>query len=205
MMQQYLGIKAQHPDMLLFYRMGDFYELFYDDAEKAARLLNITLTTRGASAGSPIKMAGVPYHSAEQYLARLLKLGESVVIAEQVGDPATSKGPVERQVSRIVTPGTLTDSGLLDETRDTLILAVAPGSEAIGVAWLNLAAGRFQVTEVAASHPARPAGAGAARGNPGARRLCAQRALRGAAPGTVAVRHGRRRDLGWRSSSAAAI
>jgi DNA mismatch repair protein MutS len=155
MMQQYLGIKAQHPDMLLFYRMGDFYELFYDDAEKAARLLNITLTTRGASAGSPIKMAGVPYHSAEQYLARLLKLGESVVIAEQVGDPATSKGPVERQVARIVTPGTLTDSGLLDETRDTLILAIAPGDDAVGVAWLNLAAGRFQVTEVdAATLPA---------------------------------------------------
>ncbi len=148
MMQQYLGIKAQHPDMLLFYRMGDFYELFFDDAEKAARLLNITLTTRGASAGSPIKMAGVPYHSAEQYLARLLKLGESVVIAEQVGDPATSKGPVERQVARIVTPGTLTDSGLLDESRDTLILALAAGTEAIGVAWLNLAAGRFQVTEI---------------------------------------------------------
>src|SRR5512139_1515098 len=147
MMQQYLGIKAQHPDMLLFYRMGDFYELFFDDAEKASRLLNITLTTRGASAGSPIKMAGVPYHSAEQYLARLLKLGESVVIAEQIGDPATAKGPVERQVARIVTPGTLTDSGLLDETRDTLILAVAPGTESIGVAWLNLAAGRFQVTE----------------------------------------------------------
>ncbi len=155
MMQQYLGIKAQHPDMLLFYRMGDFYELFFDDAEKAARLLNITLTTRGASAGSPIKMAGVPYHSAEQYLARLLKLGESVVIAEQVGDPATSKGPVERQVSRIVTPGTLTDSGLLDESRDTLILAIAPGRvhgapspEKLGVAWLNLAAGRFQVAEI---------------------------------------------------------
>jgi len=160
MMQQYLGIKAQHPDMLLFYRMGDFYELFFDDAEKAARLLNITLTTRGASAGIPIKMAGVPHHSAEQYLARLLKLGESVVIAEQVGDPATSKGPVDRQVARIVTPGTLTDSGLLDETRDTLILAIAPGmvntapdagaqgTETVGVAWLNLAAGRFQVTEI---------------------------------------------------------
>ncbi len=148
MMQQYLGIKAQHPDMLLFYRMGDFYELFFEDAEKAARLLNITLTTRGASAGTPIKMAGVPYHSAEQYLARLLKLGESVVIAEQVGDPATSKGPVERQVTRIVTPGTLTDSGLLDETRDTLILAIAPGAGTLGVAWLNLAAGRFQVSEI---------------------------------------------------------
>ncbi len=156
MMQQYLGIKAQHPDMLLFYRMGDFYELFYEDAEKAARLLNITLTTRGASAGAPIKMAGVPYHSAEQYLARLLKLGESVVIAEQIGDPATSKGPVERQVTRIVTPGTLTDSGLLDETRDTLILAIAPGkvdtapaADMLGVAWLNLAAARFQVAEIA--------------------------------------------------------
>ncbi|MDP1924996.1 MAG: DNA mismatch repair protein MutS [Thiobacillus sp.] len=151
MMQQYLGIKAQNPDMLLFYRMGDFYELFYDDAEKASRLLNITLTTRGASAGTPIKMAGVPYHSAEQYLARLLKLGESVVIAEQIGDPATSKGPVERQVARIVTPGTLTDSGLLDETCDTLILAIAPREKAVGVAWLNLAAGRFQVSEI---HPA---------------------------------------------------
>ncbi|MGE5320233.1 MAG: DNA mismatch repair protein MutS [Hyphomicrobiaceae bacterium] len=151
MMQQYLGIKAQHPEMLLFYRMGDFYELFFDDAEKASRLLNITLTTRGASAGAPIKMAGVPYHSAEQYLARLLKLGESVVIAEQVGDPTTSKGPVERQVTRIVTPGTLTDSGLLDETRDTLILAIAPGADMLGVAWLNLAAGRFQVTEISAT------------------------------------------------------
>lgn len=155
MMRQYLGIKAQHPDMLLFYRMGDFYELFFEDAEKAARLLGITLTTRGASAGSPIKMAGVPHHSAEQYLARLLKLGESVVIAEQVGDPATSKGPVEREVTRIITPGTLTDSGLLDETRDTLILALAPGAgmaeATLGVAWINLAAGRFQVSEIASA------------------------------------------------------
>jgi DNA mismatch repair protein MutS len=155
MMQQYLGLKAQHPDMLLFYRMGDFYELFFDDAEQASRLLNITLTTRGTSNGAPIKMAGVPYHSADQYLARLLKLGESVVIVEQVGDPATAKGPVERQIARIVTPGTLTDSGLLDETCDTLILALAPGKvltapspAQIGVAWLNLAAGRFQVCEV---------------------------------------------------------
>ncbi|MHB8981825.1 DNA mismatch repair protein MutS [Thiobacillus sp.] len=148
MMQQYLGIKAQHPDMLLFYRMGDFYELFFEDAEKAARLLNITLTTRGASAGSPIKMAGVPYHSVEQYLSRLLKLGESVVIAEQIGDPATSKGPVERRVSRVVTPGTLTDAGLLDETRDALIMAIAVSDDVLGVAWLNLAAGRFQVTEL---------------------------------------------------------
>ncbi|HYG31615.1 MAG TPA: DNA mismatch repair protein MutS, partial [Methylophilaceae bacterium] len=113
MMRQYLGIKAQYPDMLLFYRMGDFYELFHDDAEKAARLLGITLTKRGASNGEPIRMAGVPYHAAEQYLAKLAKLGESVAICEQIGDPVTSKGPVERQVTRILTPGTLTDSTLL--------------------------------------------------------------------------------------------
>src|SRR5574340_1540653 len=115
MMQQYLRIKAEHPDMLLFYRMGDFYELFFDDAERAAQLLDITLTTRGATAGQPIKMAGVPYHAAEQYLVRLVKLGEAVAICEQVGDPATSKGPVERKVMRIITPGTLTDSALLAE------------------------------------------------------------------------------------------
>jgi DNA mismatch repair protein MutS len=112
MMQQYLRIKAEHPGILLFYRMGDFYELFFDDAEKAARLLDITLTTRGQSAGQPIKMAGVPYHAVEQYLAKLVRLGESVVICEQIGDPATSKGPVERAVARIVTPGTLTDAAL---------------------------------------------------------------------------------------------
>jgi len=112
MMQQYLRIKAEHPGILLFYRMGDFYELFFDDAEKAARLLDITLTTRGQSAGQPIKMAGVPYHAVEQYLAKLVRLGESVVICEQIGDPATSKGPVERAVTRIVTPGTLTDAAL---------------------------------------------------------------------------------------------
>ena len=148
MMQQYLTIKAQHPDRLLFYRMGDFYELFFEDAERAARLLNITLTTRGASAGEPIKMAGVPYHAAEQYLARLLKLGESVAICEQIGDPATSKGPVERQVTRIVTPGTLTDSGLLDDAKDNFILALACDRNTVGAAWLNLAAGRFQVAEI---------------------------------------------------------
>ena len=124
MMQQYLGLKAQYPDMLLFYRMGDFYELFHDDAEKAARLLDITLTQRGASAGRPIKMAGVPWHAAEQYLAKLVKLGESVAICEQVGDVATAKGPVERAVTRIVTPGTLTDAGLLDEKADNLLLAL---------------------------------------------------------------------------------
>ena len=123
MMQQYLRTKAEHPDMLLFYRMGDFYELFYDDAQRAARLLDITLTARGHSAGAPIPMAGVPYHAVDGYLAKLVKLGESVAICEQIGDPATSKGPVERKVLRIVTPGTLTDADLLDAKRDSLLLA----------------------------------------------------------------------------------
>jgi len=149
MMQQYLRLKAQHPHTLLFYRMGDFYELFFDDAEKASRLLDITLTTRGQTAGVPIKMAGVPYHALEPYLARLVKLGESVVICEQIGDPATSKGPVERAVVRIVTPGTLTDAALLDEKRDILLLALAVTRQATGLAWLNLASGEFRVTEVA--------------------------------------------------------
>ncbi len=149
MMQQYLRIKAQHPEMLLFYRMGDFYELFFGDAEKAARLLDITLTTRGASAGEPIRMAGVPYHAVEQYLARLVKLGESVVICEQVGDPATSKGPVERQVARIVTPGTLTDAALLDDKRDNVLLALAIDGTTLGLAWLTLASGDFRVMETA--------------------------------------------------------
>jgi DNA mismatch repair protein MutS len=149
MMQQYLGIKAQHPGLLVFYRMGDFYELFFDDAEKAARLLDITLTTRGQSAGQPIKMAGVPYHAVEQYLGKLVRLGESVVICEQIGDPATSKGPVERAVARIVTPGTLTDAALLDEKRDTLLLAVSMTRQLAGLAWINLASGEFRVCEVA--------------------------------------------------------
>jgi DNA mismatch repair protein MutS len=152
MMQQYLRIKAQHPDMLLLYRMGDFYELFYDDAEKAARLLDITLTQRGASAGAPVKMAGVPFHAAEQYLARLLKLGESVAICEQIGDPNTSKGPVERQVTRIITPGTLTDAVLLDDKRDNLVLAIAPGDPLLGIAWLSLASGDFRVLETGHGH-----------------------------------------------------
>jgi DNA mismatch repair protein MutS len=147
MMQQYLRIKAQHPGMLLFYRMGDFYELFHDDAVRAAKLLDITLTQRGASNGSPIKMAGVPYHAAEQYLARLVKLGESVAICEQIGDPATSKGPVERKVVRIVTPGTLTDSALLEEKRDSLLLALHERQGKLGLAWLNLASGQFLVCE----------------------------------------------------------
>jgi len=147
MMQQYLQIKAQHPDMLLFYRMGDFYELFHEDAVRAARLLDITLTQRGASNGEPIKMAGFPYHSAEPYLARLVKLGESVAICEQIGDPATTKGPVERKVVRIVTPGTLTDSALLDEKRDNLLLALHAHQDKVGMAWLNLASGQFLVSE----------------------------------------------------------
>jgi len=149
MMQQYLRIKAQHPDILLFYRMGDFYELFYDDAERAARLLDITLTTRGASAGQPIRMAGVPWHSAEQYLARLVKLGESVAICEQVGDVASAKGPVEREVTRIVTPGTLTDSALLDEKSDNVLLALAADRATVGLAWLSLASGELRLAEVA--------------------------------------------------------
>ena len=147
MMQQYLRIKAEHPGMLLFYRMGDFYELFHDDAVHVARLLDITLTQRGASNGQPIKMAGVPYHAAEQYLARLIKLGESVAICEQIGDPHTSKGPVERKVVRIVTPGTLTDSALLEEKRDSLLLALHERSNEVGLAWLNLASGQFFVAE----------------------------------------------------------
>jgi DNA mismatch repair protein MutS len=148
-MQQYLRIKAQHADILLFYRMGDFYEMFYDDAERASRLLDLTLTTRGASAGAPIKMAGVPYHAVDQYLAKLVRLGESVAICEQIGDPATSKGPVDRQVTRIVTPGTLTDSELLDEKADNILLALARVKGAVGLAWLNLANGDLRVTEIA--------------------------------------------------------
>jgi DNA mismatch repair protein MutS len=135
--------------MLLFYRMGDFYELFMGDAERAAKLLDITLTQRGASNGNPIKMAGVPYHAAEQYLARLVKMGESIAICEQIGDPATSKGPVERKVMRIVTPGTVTDSALLEEKRDNLLLALHQRSGKLGLAWLNLASGQFFVCETA--------------------------------------------------------
>src|SRR6202521_5529016 len=147
MMQQYLRLKAQHPDILLFYRMGDFYELFHDDAEKAARLLDITLTSRGASAGAPIRMAGVSWHSAEQYLAKLVKLGESVAICEQIGDPNTSKGPVERAVTRVVTPGTLTDAALLEDKRDNLIVALHAQKSVLGLAWLSLASGRFLLLE----------------------------------------------------------
>lgn len=149
LMRQFLRIKAEHADVLLFFRMGDFYELFYDDARKAARLLDITLTQRGQSAGQPVPMAGVPYHACEGYLARLVALGESVAICEQVGDPAASKGLVERQVVRIVTPGTLTDEALLPDRRDTLLLALARGKTGFGLAWVDLSAGRFLVNEVA--------------------------------------------------------
>jgi len=147
MMQQYLRIKGQHPDILLFYRMGDFYELFFDDARRAASLLDITLTARGQSAGQPIPMAGVPFHSVESYLARLVRKGESVAICEQLGDPAKSKGPVQREVVRVITPGTVTDEALLDERRETLVTAVALDGERFGLAWLDLAAGRFTVLQ----------------------------------------------------------
>jgi DNA mismatch repair protein MutS len=149
MMRQYLAIKSEYPDMLVFYRMGDFYELFYDDAKRAASLLDITLTSRGKSAGNPIPMAGVPCHAAESYLAKLVRKGESVAICEQIGDPATSKGPVDRQVTRVVTPGTLTDEALLSESRDNLVAAMFADGEGIGLAWLDLAGGRFRLTEVA--------------------------------------------------------
>jgi DNA mismatch repair protein MutS len=147
-MRQYLRIKAQHPDMLLFYRMGDFYELFYEDARRAAALLDLTLTTRGQSGGRPIPMAGVPHHSADTYLARLVALGESVAICEQIGDPAKSKGPVERRVVRIVTPGTVTDEALLDERRDTLLCALHGAGDLYGIAALDLSSGRLGILEV---------------------------------------------------------
>ena len=162
MIQQYLRIKNEVPGMLLFYRMGDFYELFFDDAIKASRLLGITLTQRGQSNGAPIKMAGVPFHSAEQYLARLLRAGESVAVCEQIGDPATSKGPVERKIARIITPGTLTDAALLPERSDQLLMAlnVAPqsfrageprGEARFGCAWISLSSGECRLAELPVS------------------------------------------------------
>jgi DNA mismatch repair protein MutS len=149
MMQQYLRVKDEHPDRLVFYRMGDFYELFYDDAERAARLLDITLTARGQSAGAPIPMAGVPHHALEQHLVRLIARGESAVIVDQIGDPATSKGLVERKVTRIVTPGTLTDAGLLDAKREAPLAAIVREGARAGLAWLSLASGRMTLTDVA--------------------------------------------------------
>jgi DNA mismatch repair protein MutS len=148
MMQQYLRIKADYSDMLLLYRMGDFYELFFDDAKRAANLLDLTLTHRGQSGGSPIPMAGVPYHAIENYLARLLKKGESVAICEQIGDPATSKGPVERQVTRIITPGTVTDEALLESKRDVILMAIHQQRQHYGLAWVDLSAGRFHLLQV---------------------------------------------------------
>ncbi|OQX01361.1 MAG: DNA mismatch repair protein MutS, partial [Thiothrix lacustris] len=147
MMQQYFRIKAEYPDILLFYRMGDFYELFMDDAKKAAALLDITLTARGSSAGDPIPMAGVPYHAVEQYLAKLLKVGESVAICEQIGDPAKSKGPVERKITRLLTPGTVTDDYLLDDRRDNLLVAIARTENHYGIAAIDLSTGRFTVQQ----------------------------------------------------------
>lgn len=152
MMRQYFGLKSKHPKELLFYRMGDFYELFYDDAKRAAHLLDITLTARGHSGGQPIPMAGIPFHAAENYIARLVRLGESIVVCEQVGDPATSKGPVDRQVARIVTPGTLSDEAFLDERKENLLVAIAhhtvKNTNLYGFSYLDMASGRFSVFEV---------------------------------------------------------
>ncbi|QPK64326.1 DNA mismatch repair protein MutS [Methylomonas sp. LL1] len=148
MMQQFLRIKAQHPETLLFYRMGDFYELFFDDARKAAQLLDITLTARGHSGGQPIPMAGIPYHAAENYIARLLKQGESIAICEQIGDPAKSKGPVERKVVRIVTPGTVTDEALLEDRKDNLLVALAAFDKFYGLACLDLGSGKFVLQQL---------------------------------------------------------
>ncbi|MDD1611792.1 MAG: DNA mismatch repair protein MutS [Methylococcaceae bacterium] len=147
-MQQYLRIKSDYPETLLFYRMGDFYELFYDDAKKAARLLDITLTSRGQSQGQPIPMAGIPYHAAEGYIAKLIRVGESVAVCEQIGDPATSKGPVERKVMRIITPGTVTDEALLEDRKDNLLVALCPLHQRYGIASLDLTSGRFVLQEV---------------------------------------------------------
>lgn len=147
MMRQYLKIKSEHADKLLFYRMGDFYELFFDDAERASKLLGITLTSRGSSAGEPIKMAGVPHHAAEQYLAKLVKFGESIAICEQTGDPATSKGPVDRKVVRIVTPGTLSDAALLPDKQENYVLSFYKNNNDWGIAWLSIAAGQLRIKQ----------------------------------------------------------
>jgi len=148
MMQQYLGIKADYPDTLVLYRMGDFYEVFYGDAELASRLLDITLTQRGKSGGEPIPMAGVPFHSVDQYLAKLVKLGRSVAIAEQIGDPATSKGPVERKVVRVVTPGTLVEDSLLDERRDNTLAAIYQRDDVYSIATMELSLGHFKAQQL---------------------------------------------------------
>jgi len=209
MMQQYLRIKAEFPDTLLFYRMGDFYELFYDDARRAAELIDITLTARGKSAGEPIPMAGVPYHAAENYLARLVRKGESVAICEQIGDPATSKGPVERQVVRVVTPGTLTDDALLDSRRDNLVAAVCLDDPRPGMAWLDLSGGRFRVLELNGADavpselaPLDPAGVlrASRRSRPRGLRLCPtqRRNPRCRLPAALRCRHAVRQPAAYR-------
>ena len=190
LMKQYFAAKAEHPDVLLFFRMGDFYELFHDDARKAAKLLDITLTQRGQSAGQPIPMAGVPHHAYEAYLARLVALGESVAICEQIGDPAASKGLVERKVVRIVTPGTVTDEALMQDRRDTLLLAVSRGKSGYGLAWADLSAGRFLVNEVANDNALE---AEFARLQPAETLLPDEEGW----PGFVAERNGMRRRAPW--------
>ena len=186
MMQQYWRVKHEHPDKLLFYRMGDFYELFYEDAERGAKLLDITLTSRGQSAGAPIPMAGVPFHALDHHLARLMMHGESVVIVEQFGDPATSKGPVERKVSRIVTPGTVTDANLLEPKRECVLAAIVSSKTHTGIAWMSLASGRLTLSEVSIAE----AGATLERIEPAELLLVedsAAPALRGIAPATRAL------------------
>jgi DNA mismatch repair protein MutS len=147
MMRQYLTIKAEFPNILVFYRMGDFYELFFDDAKRAADLLDISLTARGKTGGNAIPMAGVPYHAVDNYLVKLVQLGESIAICEQVGDPATSKGPVERKVVRIVTPGTISDEALLKDSQDNLIVAISEHDKRYGLAYLDMSSGRFVLLE----------------------------------------------------------
>ena len=148
MMQQYLRIKSEHPKDVLFYRMGDFYEVFFDDAKRTSELLDITLTARGKVNGHPIPMAGIPYHAAETYLAKLVRLGISVAICEQVGDPSTSKGPLERRVARVLTPGTITDEALLDNCNDSLLAAVACKRNSFGIASLDMSSGCLKVIEI---------------------------------------------------------
>ena len=147
MIQQFLTVKAAYPDVLLFYRMGDFYELFFQDAVKAAEILGITLTARGKSGDAPIPMCGIPYHAADRYLAKLVEFGESVAICEQIGDPATSKGPVERKVVRLITPGTLSDEALLKEYQDQLLVALWQSKTSYGLAAMDVSSGRFTVLE----------------------------------------------------------
>lgn len=190
LMQQYLRIKAEHPEQLLFFRMGDFYELFYEDARKAAQLLDITLTARGESAGERIPMAGVPYHAVDGYLARLIKLGESVAICEQIGDPAASKGPVERKVVRIVSPGTVTEEALLEDRKENLLVAIVQLGEIYGLAGLDLAGGRFTVQQVTSLE--RLAGE-LERLNPSELLISEE----WSPPPTIAARHGITRRPSW--------